>query len=368
MEYVKPVLVAAALDWDVVEGRREGEVRVGTADRIRRFRRRHGESGEEPEAEATIFALEQCRDRIGVREWEGQKGDIVIGRHTWKEYVRGVHEGWLGPLDAPRPPPAVDAVATTATSDDAVSAPTSSPPTSETPSIPDTPSVLETPLTPDPDNASPTTSDPEKKPTEEPPAPPPKPLVRLPYNTPTSYPNSHLPASIPTELTASNAIPFPHILGFMNTPIRIYRFLTRRYIADDVGRQTAAIVLATYRPYRSSTSALSSSDPSDLPPSEPSPTPLDDGTVRSSSNETWEQQKLLHNEETSWTKAARARTDGEGEHVWLDDVVVDARIGARMRRFELLAEDEERAKRIGKGIAGIPGRRAGDVKGEEEVA
>jgi hypothetical protein len=30
----------------------------------------------------------------------GPKGDLVIGRHTWKEYIRGLHEGWLGPLDA----------------------------------------------------------------------------------------------------------------------------------------------------------------------------------------------------------------------------------------------------------------------------
>jgi import inner membrane translocase subunit TIM54 len=31
-EYVKPVLVAAAMDWDVVEGRKEGDVRFKTAE------------------------------------------------------------------------------------------------------------------------------------------------------------------------------------------------------------------------------------------------------------------------------------------------------------------------------------------------
>ena len=42
-EYIKPVLVAAAVDWDVVEGRREGEVRAGLAARVRALRRKHGE-------------------------------------------------------------------------------------------------------------------------------------------------------------------------------------------------------------------------------------------------------------------------------------------------------------------------------------
>ncbi|KAH0410131.1 hypothetical protein KCU90_g20153, partial [Aureobasidium melanogenum] len=38
-EYVKPVLVAGAMDWDV-EGRREGDLRFGAAEKIRRYRRK----------------------------------------------------------------------------------------------------------------------------------------------------------------------------------------------------------------------------------------------------------------------------------------------------------------------------------------
>ena len=36
--------------------------------------------------------------------------------------------------------------------------------------------------------------------------------------------------------------------------------------------------------------------------------------------------------------------------MWKDEIVLDPRIGARMRRFELSAEEEERARRIGQGV------------------
>lgn len=45
-EYVKPILVAGAVDWEVIEGRKEGDVRAGLAAKIRRLRRRNGEKGD----------------------------------------------------------------------------------------------------------------------------------------------------------------------------------------------------------------------------------------------------------------------------------------------------------------------------------
>lgn len=105
IEYVKPILVSAALDYDVVEGRREGDVRAGLAEKIREHRRQAGEQSatvlQEPSKELVIA---ETRRRMGVTDEPGPLGDIVIGRHTWKEYVRGLHEGWLGPLDPPPTP------------------------------------------------------------------------------------------------------------------------------------------------------------------------------------------------------------------------------------------------------------------------
>lgn len=36
---------------------------------------------------------------MNVLEYEGVKGDIVIGRYMWKEYMCGFYEGWLGFFD-----------------------------------------------------------------------------------------------------------------------------------------------------------------------------------------------------------------------------------------------------------------------------
>lgn len=97
--YVKPVLVAAAMDWDVVEGRKEGDVRHKTAEKIRKWRRRRGEGEPVAAGDDGTLTVEDLREKNGDVEYPGVAGDIVIGRHTWKEYIRGLHEGYLGPAD-----------------------------------------------------------------------------------------------------------------------------------------------------------------------------------------------------------------------------------------------------------------------------
>ncbi len=355
VEYVKPVLVAAALDWDVVEGRREGDIRAGLADRIRRFRRTKGDVAEVPLEEDVKLALERIRTKIGVEEWDGVQGDIVIGRHTWKEYVRGLHEGWLGPMDAPKLPPEIpndtQSKDTPTTINEAHPAPNSG--------LFNTPEAA-TLLVADLDASSTVPSSSEStsievKKEEEPPKPT-KPLVPLPYNTPESYAGSSLPPSVPAELSPCAPIAFPHILGFLNTPIRMYRFLGRRHLADDVGRQTAAAVLTTRRPFHHSATAQGSLIDSDRA------SETYDGAP---GNDAWEQQRILEHEELEWFKAAKKRTEGDGERIWLDDMVLDPRIAERMRRFEVTQSDEKRADRIGRGSAGFMATMRGDVSDVE---
>ena len=58
-EYVKPILVAASMDYEVIEGRKEGDVRYGTAEQIRRLRRKKGEKGNsdtEPEMDVNLLS------------------------------------------------------------------------------------------------------------------------------------------------------------------------------------------------------------------------------------------------------------------------------------------------------------------------
>ncbi|OHW93465.1 mitochondrial import inner membrane translocase subunit tim-54 [Colletotrichum incanum] len=302
LEYIKPILAASGLDWEFVQGRQQGDVRAAVAEKIRRRRSRE----ERPDVEL-LLTEENIRDAMrqknGIPEYDGPGGDIVIGRHTWKEYVRGLHEGWLGPLDPPpkpEEPPKPDVVETTQTTEGA-----------ETTAAEGT----------------------EEKKDEEPPKEekkPDRPPQPVPHNTTLDYPTSHLPLHIPAEFSPSDAVPFPHLLGFAGTFTRMQRFLNRRRLADDIGRQVAAACFAASREWRE--------DPSEHP------------------DQPYEQQRALEHEERNWVKsvwkeAAEAPESADEaertkERIWTSPVVVDPRIATRMRRFEIRPEDEERARQI----------------------
>lgn len=320
-EYVKPILVAAALDWDAIEGRREGDVRAGIAERIRKLRKRRGEPTAEPIEGGIEEDMEALRQRAGVRDWTGPGGDIVIGRHTWKEYVRGLHEGWLGPLDAPKP----------------VVAPTEIPIAPIEPSQPAAPGPAElvgdAATSASTDDASPTAVPEtpkveEEKPKEEEKKPKKK-TQPAPFITTAEYQSAILSQNCPQALGPAAVIPFPHLLGFLNFPIRMYRFLNKRQAADVIGRETAAAALGAYRPFETTGDASA----------------INDGEGHSSAQ--WEQQRLLSHEEPDWHKKAWIREEGETkERVWLDEMVLDSRVAERMRRFALDAEVEDRAKNV----------------------
>ncbi|OJJ49400.1 hypothetical protein ASPZODRAFT_140302 [Penicilliopsis zonata CBS 506.65] len=322
-EYVKPVLVAAAMDYSVVEGRREGDVRAGTAERIRKLRRKAGEPSTVVEEQGVEDIIADARTRIGVVDEPGPKGDLVIGRHTWREYVRGLHEGWLGPLDPPPPPPEP----TPEISEASESVSSDAGPT--------------TPETETPENKEAEKKDEEKK--EE----KPKPKGPTPsYIAPTDYSSQAIPRTFPQSLDSSVPIPFPHILGFLNTPIRLYRYLTQRYLADSVGRDVAAIVLAcATRPYEEGTF------PSADAGGDASPT-------NTSSTSYLEQQTLLDHEEKEWHKSVFKRDESapDAEREWLDDIVLDPRLASRMSRYIMSPEEEARAERIAEGQEYIIGQ------------
>jgi import inner membrane translocase subunit TIM54 len=301
--YVKPILVASGLDWEFVQGRKEGDIRAELAERIRRERT--------PIEERTdVDEIEDVRHRAGVVEYDGPRGDIVIGRHTWKEYVRGLHEGWLGPLTEP-PKPIVEE-------------PQKDEPAPE-PTLETLPGITIHSTTSE-EALPPATETPKE---EEKPKNAPKPA---PFILTSAYTSATLPAELPTQFSPSTPIQFPHILGFLNTPRRLYRFLNRRVMADNIGRETAAIILANARPYHaSSTSGDFSSDSE---------------TTTSANTTQTEQESALQWEEKEWHKSVRKRAEDEPERTWLEPIVLDERIASRMRRFEITAEEEERSKGI----------------------
>ncbi|PNS19836.1 Mitochondrial import inner membrane translocase subunit tim54 [Sphaceloma murrayae] len=330
-EYVKPILVAGGMEWEVVEGRREGDVRWGVAEGIRKGRRR-GEGGEDGDE-----VIRMARERAGTREWDGVGGELVLGRHAWKEFVRGLHEGWLGPVEkveveeAGREEKALEKGQGDGHGRDGV-----------------VDAAVETlkDVVEGAGEKEEVQQEEAKEKTEEEKAEEErkKRYKPDPYNSISDYANAPLARSIPEELGPTTIIPFPHLIGFMGTPRRVWRFLQKRKLADEIGREVAALVLATqYRPFESQTEAVS------------------DVAEGSSSNDTlggevgrerrvWEQEKLLEHEEEEWHKVVRKRVKEEGvEDVWKDAVVMDERIAGRMRRFVLSREDEERADRIASG-------------------
>ncbi|KAL2019258.1 hypothetical protein VTK56DRAFT_9802 [Thermocarpiscus australiensis] len=295
-EYVKPILAASGLDWEFVQGRREGDIRAYVAERVRRLRRSWENSDQpdpnkEPTKEEIVAEFRKSR---GIKEYDGVRGDVVIGRHTWKEYIRGLHEGWLGSLT---PPPEPE--------------PLPVPPATES-------SQEEKPG--------------EEQPTEE--KKPKRPPQPRPHNTTADYPTSTLPSRAPDEFNPSAPIPEPHLLGFLNTPIRMYRFFNRRALADEIGREVAAVCLCTYRGFKQ------------LPADPDAASPTTDQPQ-------YEQQKELEWEEKDWVKTIWKEGDPKDagaaeipERVRAKPVVMDPRIAARMRRFALTPEDEARANQI----------------------
>lgn len=336
-EYVKPVLVAGALDWDVIEGRKEGDVRAGLAEKIRKRRRKEGEKpanvleGAAPEEEVDL--LQQLRDNAGIRECSDVQGDLVLGRHTWKEYIRGLHEGWLGPLEPPPDPPQepVSASGITPSSDgqdviDSVSAISESEETrTRSPQSDSEPQ----------DPGASKENDKPKQPTQQ-----------SAYISSSTYKQALIAPSTPQSLPPSTVLPFPHLLGFLNTPVRIYRFLNRRHLADDTGRQVAALVLASHtRNWNEEAELADRLDPeaspanTDLSQTDPNSVDVIPTQHR------WEQQRVLESEETDWHKSAWQPRDDDGEREWKDSMTIDPRIGNRMRRFEIAEDDEEKARK-----------------------
>ena len=187
------------------------------------------------------------------REREG--GDvIVLGRNTFKEVVRGIHEGYLLPLDYVPPTPPEE-------------------PTKEG-----------------------TEKDESKKEGEDKP-PPPKHRV-LPAIPQSQYPSlPDPPPPIPEYIFTY--VPSLHILGIRHTPKRIYRFLTRRYVADEICEQVVACVLEQLK-------------------------------------REWTDEDVQHgkNEEKYWPKTVKPDSE------WREDIVIDSRIRPKLfwRRPEPVEE------------------------------
>lgn len=264
--YIKPILVAAAVDYEVRSESRQGELRALVAEEIRNKRREYlGLPSSEDEKTLEDRALRESLTEHLERNQEG--GVICVGRGAYKEYMNGVHEGWLGPLEAP-----VEAIpAATTESDTNADMETRhmdelSCDVDESSEIVNSEPVLPASNSQDDSNTNETSSlaaiheaesqpkqDQEKEQEEkqeegekEKRKPVPKP-----YISGQDMVEAELPAEFATlaKFDPLGAIPHEHIQGFKNIPIRMYRFFNRRQVAEEIGQATAAVVFGHTRPF-----------------------------------------------------------------------------------------------------------------------
>jgi import inner membrane translocase subunit TIM54 len=75
---------------------------------------------------------------------------------------------------------------------------------------------------------------------------------------------------------------------------------------------------------------------------------MDDASA-STSGSVSEVATVAQHEERDWWKTTYRERESHEESVWIEPCIVDDRLTARMSQFELSAEEEARAKRIGAG-------------------
>ena len=91
---LQPILVAAAIDYDMVPGKRHGDIAKRIADDIRV--RRRFDLGLEHETELPLPSYKPPAER---RRLELEGGIIIIGRPTFKEFMSGLQKGWTEGLE-----------------------------------------------------------------------------------------------------------------------------------------------------------------------------------------------------------------------------------------------------------------------------
>ncbi|KIJ44321.1 hypothetical protein M422DRAFT_30466 [Sphaerobolus stellatus SS14] len=93
-KYVKPILVAAAVDYQMVGGKRHGEIAEKVCAEVKKKRRI--ELGlEAPPAILPLNIPGQSPQEKRKRELEG--AIVIIGRQTFKEFMDGLKRGWTEP-------------------------------------------------------------------------------------------------------------------------------------------------------------------------------------------------------------------------------------------------------------------------------
>lgn len=292
--YVKPVLYYAGLDYDVIEEDRQGVIRTTVANRIRELRRDALQIHDKPEitenlkhkSEVELTRAEEIelgqqykknfdwRDAIGIfYKHEKPKeiisedvnlldplqsgGVICLGRGAYKEYLAGLHEGLLGPVE----PPAIENTEGQ-NNNNSTDTQTRNSATIDIheekikvmeQQLEEIPIASDDTATEDKTESSNNKETEEKKMDEETDT-----KVLKPFILPSEYESSTFP---PLELQARGdiirddktsipilihqpllVIPVPNLIGFLAIPQRIYRFYRKRYLTEEICSEVTRLV------------------------------------------------------------------------------------------------------------------------------
>ncbi|CCE64764.1 hypothetical protein TPHA_0I02630 [Tetrapisispora phaffii CBS 4417] len=315
--YVKPILYYSGYEYELIEENRQGLIRTEVANRIRAVRRELKQQLEDKNTKSEL-RIETAKNGNGESEDDNGKefkrnfdyrdimgifyksekpkeiisedsqtllpelagGVICIGRGSYKEYINGIHEGMLGPLEALSEPtiaeinnePASEPQGNTSIDNDSTNVDINIA-TSSTELNPTLNKVSDTDK--DSENEDDEDDD-EKRETRK----------LKPYLTSDQYSTVDIPLEISQALLKGNdiirdpqnkipimlhqpvlVIPVPNLIGFLAIPERIYRFYTKRKYVEEVCSEVASLVnQKNIRPYESSADlSLAAQEESDWP-------------------------------------------------------------------------------------------------------
>ena len=339
--YIKPILNAAAIDFEVYTENRQGDIRAQVAEKIRQLRRdqiakqaadeekqaqiayekswskfwresvplalkKFKKSEQEPEKYVSrqdlytptdVLGLYRITEPVSPARDHGDDallcgGVVCIGRGAYKEYINGVHEGLLGPLEKPADP---------------------------VPEVPEVPKIEELELNlQESENASTLTdTESEKKAPEvadfaekEGEGQKKQDPVPKPYILPSDYAQGELAPELDFEHVIRNnknvpvifeqplyVFPVPKLSGFLNMPRKIYRYFTTSEMAEEVSENTMCVVNGNSRPFEFKDKFLGKEEEVDWP--------------------------------KKWVERGKAKNSE-----WVQELEVDERVTSRMKVFD----------------------------------
>ncbi|CDO95270.1 unnamed protein product [Kluyveromyces dobzhanskii CBS 2104] len=329
--WIKPILYSSGLDYEIVTGNKQGEIRSEVASRIRQLRKdlisqeqdqteekswswsSWFKSGRNTAAQETAVEEEQAkpspfdiRSVLGVFYHNEPKpviledslvdpsvagGVICVGRGAYKEYIAGIHEGILGPLEEPSKvvaaasaAPAETVSSGTVDSETLVgqtplgtsveASPVEASPVEVVPV--ETTAAEAAPAEAAPAEAAPAEAAADEDSSEK------KKDVPVPkaYILPSEYSNASIPAELSKPLiidpkTGAPAffeqpllvVAVPNLSGFTTIPTRISRFYQKRFLCEQVSHSTLAAVESKSRPFTTTDLDLGAYEELDWPKS-----------------------------------------------------------------------------------------------------